>query len=278
MRTPITAIEIDDLPDKRNPVFSICTLVTDKQRYDDMLASFHAAGFTDEDCEYLYIDNTALNKYDAYSGAHAFFNVARGQYIILCHQDLLLHDHKRDRLEDIIEEMDQIDPDWALLGNAGGIAPGKLAVRITDHFYGNNVTIGTLPARVYSLDENFIVIKREANITISKNLFGFHFYGTDLCLLADIIGYSAYVVDFHLHHICGDSARNVGIKFDESSPLSFNNLRKGLIAKYQNALAPRWLQTTCTMMFLSGSRLRNLLSNHKQAFSLQKRLHRWFRR
>ncbi len=270
------AIDIDKHPVKFDKKFSICTLVTDKMQYSDMLNSFQMAGFSSDDCEFIYINNSVKNKYDAYSGIRALMNTARGEFIILCHQDILLHDDKRSDLDKIIMDMDCYDPAWALLGNAGGIAPGDLAVRITDHFYGDNFSKGILPARVYSLDEDFMVVKSEARIGVSKDMIGFHFYGTDLCLIADVMGYSAYVVDFHLHHVCGESARNVGVKADESSPLTFNNLRIKFIKKYQRAFRVRWIQTTCTIMYLSGSKFYNKILNHKHIFSVRKRIHRWF--
>jgi len=271
------AIELDSL-DSENPLlFSIFTLVTNKEQYQEMLNSYQEAGFNGTNTEFLYTDNSETNKHDAFTGTRRFFNVAKGKYLILSHQDILLHDHKLPQLQQVISEMDQYDPDWAILGNAGGIAPGKLAVRITDYPYGENITIGKLPAKVSCVDGNFMLIKREANIGLSRELQGFHFYDIDLCLLADIMGYSTYVVNFHLHHAGGESVRNVGKKADESSPFTFNNQRKKFILKYQRALVPRWMQTTCTMMHLSGSKLRNQLLNHKHIFSIQKRIHRWFK-
>ncbi|MCW9023539.1 MAG: hypothetical protein OQK73_02545 [Gammaproteobacteria bacterium] len=277
MNTFSPAVEIDSIKEKNTPSFSVFSLVTDHEQYRDMLKSYLEAGFTIENTEFFYVDNSNTNKHDAYTGTRNFFNIARGKYLILSHQDILLHDHKRPQLEQVITEMDQLDPNWAILGNAGGIVPGKLAVRITDYPYGENVTIGNLPAKVTCVDGNFMLIKREAHIGLSRDLRGFHFYDIDLCLLADIMGYSSYVVDFHLHHAGGESVRGVGKKADESSPFTFNNLRKSFIKKYQRAFAPRWIQTTCTMMHISGSRLRNQLLNHKHIFSVQKRIHRWFK-
>ena len=56
---------------------------------------------------------------------------------------------------------------------------------------------GELPAKVHTLDENFIVVRRAANLSLSHDLDGFHLYGTDLCLIADVLGGNRYVIDFH---------------------------------------------------------------------------------
>ena len=51
-----------------------------------MIESFERAGFCEPDCEFLYLDNTQHNEFDSYSGNNLFLNIARGQFIILCHQ------------------------------------------------------------------------------------------------------------------------------------------------------------------------------------------------
>lgn len=46
--------------------FTICTLVTRKTEYEEMLQSFLAKGFDTQTCEYLYIDNSEQSTFDAY--------------------------------------------------------------------------------------------------------------------------------------------------------------------------------------------------------------------
>jgi len=232
--------------------YSICTLVTRKQQYGEMIASFRSGGFLEPSCEYLYLDNSAENSWDAYRGYNLFLNVARGKYIILCHQDILLLADGRRRLDEIIAELDRLDPNWGLLGNAGGYRPGQLALRISDP-RGPDQRVGELPARVRSLDENFIVVRRSANLALSRDLSGFHFYGTDLCMIGDLLGYTAYVVDFHLLHKGGGICDAV-----------FYQAYDDIAGKYRRAFRPRYVQTTCATLFVSGSRvLQFLLSRAK---------------
>ena len=117
MTFEIIPVEIDRI--KRNKLFSICTLVTDKIEYKKMLNSFINAGFTKKNCEYLYIDNTLNNKYDAYQGLNTFLNLSVGRYIILCHQDILIKYNNKNDLLSRIKELEIIDPNWGVLGNAG---------------------------------------------------------------------------------------------------------------------------------------------------------------
>jgi hypothetical protein len=66
-----------------------------------------------------------------------------------------------------------------------------------------NVYGGPFPVQAVSLDENWLLVKRAANLALSRNLHGFHHYGVELCLNAAILGWSTYVVDFFLRHHSG---------------------------------------------------------------------------
>lgn len=227
--------------------YTIATLVNDCAQYRDMRRSFEAGGFTWPDCEYLQVDNTGAAQTCAYSGLNRMLDEARGEIVILCHQDVRLLADGRAQLDARLAELEAIDPAWALAGNAGGIAPGRLAIRITDP-HGADRHVGDLPARVTSLDENFIVVKRAARVGFSRDLSGFHFYGADICLVASLLGYTAYVIDFHLRHL---SPGNKGRDFRAAEAL--------FRAKWSRALRPRWMQTTCSLLKLAGNPVQRVL-------------------
>ncbi|WP_316977567.1 glycosyltransferase family protein [Shumkonia mesophila] len=250
--------------------YSICTLVNKEAEYDAMVRSFMANGFREPDCEFLYLDNTTTNRFDGFSGCNLFLNSARGDYVILCHQDVQLLEDGIERLNGIIAELDRAHPDWGLFGNAGARADGTLAIRISDPFSVSperGTDWGPFPAEVQSLDENFIVVKRAANLAVSGDLGGFHLFGTDLCLNARSLGYRAFVVNFLLRH---KSPGNVNA--------DFRRIEKALIDKYANAWKPRWVTTTCTLVFLSGWRWLNRIGNSRvvlrQMLNLRKRRRR----
>lgn len=235
---------------RESPIsYSICTIVSRPHEYAEMIESFRHHGFREPDCEFLYLDNSESNTFDAYAGYNLFLNVARGAYVILCHQDILLIEDGRAKLDAIIQELTKQDLYWAACGNAGAEHPGRLALRISDP-HGGDQRIGNFPAKVQSLDENFIVVRKLANLSLSRDLEGFHFYGTDICLIADTLGWTCYVVDFHLRH-----------KSPGSKDRSFFDIRDAMIKKYQRALRSRWIATTNTTFFLSGnSALARILS------------------
>lgn len=220
--------------------YSICTLVTRPSQYAEMLESFRARGFAGPDVEYIYLDNAKSNQYDAYSGINLFLSIARGKYIIVCHQDILLLDDDMKALDAVLADLESKDPNWAVCGNAGGIHPGRLALRISDP-YGEDSRTDNYPVRVDSLDENFIVIRRDANLSLSRDLTGFHMYGADICIIADVLGWTSYVVDFHLRHL------SPGTK-----DRTLMESRAALIRKYSRAFRPRWVTTTC-VSFLLGA-------------------------
>jgi hypothetical protein len=228
-------------PDLGEIRFTIGTLVTDHRAYCEMTASFEAGGFSSDCCEYLFIDNSGATKTSASDGLRLLLDEARGVYVVLCHQDVRLLADGRAMLERRLAELDDIDPNWALAGNAGGVRPGVLALRITDP-HGCDRRVGGLPERVSSLDENFILVKRRARIGLSRDLTGFHLYGADLCLVADLLGYNAYVIDFHLEHL--SAGKKDG---------AYRAAEAAFAAKWSRALRSRWIQTTCSLIGVAGN-------------------------
>ncbi|MEQ1652129.1 MAG: hypothetical protein ABL897_06560 [Hyphomicrobium sp.] len=234
-----------EAPLSAEPRYTIGTLVTDRAQYAAMLASFRAGGFSDANCEYIFIDNTGPLQTDAYRGLNALLNAAHAPTVILCHQDVRLLSDGRAALDLRLSDLAKRDSNWALAGNAGGVAAGRLALCISDP-HGKDQRIGAFPERVVSLDENFIVVRRDARVGFSADLSGFHFYGADICLHASQMGYTAYVIDFHLEHLSPG-------KKDKSFAVAEEAFR----AKWSRALTPRWVQTTCSLIHLAGGPVSN---------------------
>jgi hypothetical protein len=240
--------------------YAICTLVTNWDEYGRMLESFIAAGFTTDDCEYRYADNTNGNSFDAYQGINQFLQNADAKYIIICHQDILLKFDKRGNLECRLSDLDAVDNDWAVVGNAGTNNLYLESMKIT-HADMICVEKGVLPSKARSLDENFLLMKKSANLALSGDLSGFHMYGTDLCLIAECLGYSAYVIEFNLLHLSKG-------KIDAS----FYELSDKLQEKYSNFFRGRYIKTTVTRFYLGSNNVWRSIMN----FSLIKSMVRLF--
>lgn len=193
----------DDVP--KGPDFSVCSLVQSEERYARLIASFARSGFTEENTQFLAADNRSANRFDGYSWQKAMLAEARGRYVIYCHDDIELMDQGHGALLTALNELSHLDPNWLLAGIAGGrYRPQKhhrpmVTLRISD-IYGENRRQGSAPGRVETLDECFILMRRARPVIGSYDLAGFHYYGPDLCLQAELLGGSAYVLDFHLRH------------------------------------------------------------------------------
>jgi hypothetical protein len=225
--------------------FSICTLVTNKQEYNQMQQSFISCGFTD-DCEYLMIDNSQGNVHDAYSAIRYFLNTAKGKYVIVVHQDVLCVDTAT-HLKNCLLTLTQKDDKWAICGNAG--AKGYHQEIMYINTSGRIETTQNLPCKVNSLDENLLIIDAQKRLTISADFGGFHFYGTDLCIIADFLGYTSYVIPFMVNHLSSGNLKDM------------EKYRKPFINTYAKKLQGRYIQTTCTKFYLSNSSFKNKLYN-----------------
>jgi|KBSSwiS6_1023812.scaffolds.fasta_scaffold27292_2 hypothetical protein len=240
-------------------LFSICTMVNNMREYEEMKKSFEQCGFT-ENCEYLIADNTSGNQFSAYEAIAVFLKQSSAQYIILVHQDVRCIDNQ-EILVGCLNRLTHQDKRWALCGNAGCRGYHK------EIFYLNNagkekITQG-LPARVTSLDENLLIINRNTNLTLSADLTGFHLYGTDLCLTADFLGYTCYVIPFMVEHLSLGNVKE--LKMHQGT----------FIRQYGKKLRNRFIKTTCTKFYLSNSVWKNTLFNNKLVFSFIKMLQRF---
>jgi hypothetical protein len=257
-------ISLADEPVREQPLFSICTLMTRPEQYDRMLTSFEKYGFVGEQVEYLYIDNSSGNSCSAAVGLNRMINASRGRYLLLCHQDIELLEDGYDVLLARLEELEKLDSNWALAGNSGARGYNELIMHISDHEK-NELQMGTLPAAVDSIDENFMVLKKSALLGFSLDLPGYHLYGADICLHARMRGMTTYVIDFYLRHHSGGTLDQV-----------FWRQARWFEEKYRHLFRTQWLSTTCTQMALSHSRLRQQLM--RQSRPWRRRLNKLKRR
>jgi hypothetical protein len=227
--------------------FSVCSLVADQTKYDRLLASFARLGFTPENTEFLAADNRNGNVFDGYTWTKTLLAHARGRYVIFCHDDVELIEDGYDALLGWTDWLDRHDPSWLLAGVAGGIyKPGgfkhrQLALHISD-INGADRRRGTVPGRVETLDECFILMRRTRPVISSYDLNGFHYYGPDICLQAELLGGSSYAIDFHLwHHGQGQKGR------------PFRQLRRRFAGKYQHFFPGRILNCTTGPVILGAA-------------------------
>lgn len=237
-------------PSESQAKYSICTMVTSWTEYEEFLASFRKHGFGEYDCELLTLDNSDGNRADAYVAVNEFLQAATAPYLIIVHQDVLLIEDDRAKLDQLLKQLTQQDDRWGLCGNAGFTEDGWPVFNLSHPFNESDVRGGPYPAKVVSLDENLIIVRRECNLAASADLGGFHHYGADLCTIADILGWSTYVIDFFLHHKSGGTVDEV---YDRS--------RIAITRKYARALRPRWIHlVTSRPFFIAGRGIEETLA------------------
>jgi hypothetical protein len=241
MQNSFTKVQIEK---EYSQDFCICTIVTNIAEYEIMKHSFEATGFTNS-CNYLIADNTNNNVFDAYQAIRRFLQESNAKYTIVVHQDVRCKDAKID-LEHCLAELTKKDNAWAICGNAGGIDYKNMVYHI--HNIEVRKTKG-LPIKVFSLDENFLVFNTAKQLSISANINGFHFYGTDLCIIADLLGYSSYVIPFMVEHLSKGNLKDLELH------------KTNFILKYGYKLRSRFMQTSCDKFFLGNSVSQNKLYN-----------------
>ena len=243
---------------KYQKVFSICTIVKNREEYRSMKESFIEKGFSSQ-CEYLVADNADKNNFDAYTAIRRFLQDAVGRYIIIVHQDVRCIDNI-DKLLSSLDELEAKDAKWAICGNAGGNGYKNIILNLDNN--GKLCKSDNMPARVTSLDENLLIIKADSHLTISGNIKSFHLYGTDMCIIADFLGYSCYIIDFMVTHLSLGNLKEL----EEYKP--------AFIAAYGHKFRERFIQTSCTKFYLGPTPAKNKLYNSKFVFFWVKAINR----
>ena len=230
--------------------FCICTIVNNEAEYNLMKQSFETSGFTG-DCQYLIADNTAANNFDAYSALRRFLQESDAIYTVIVHQDVRCED-KRNVLDKCLQSLNVKDPSWAVCGNAGAADYKKIIYHL--NVAGHKRKSSDLPKRVYALDENLLIIKTETLVSVSADIRNFHFYGTDICIIADILGYSSYVIPFMVKHLSKGNLEDMELQ------------KPAFVTAYGYKLRSRFIQTTCTNFYLGKFKIENKFLNSKPIF------------
>jgi hypothetical protein len=219
------------------PIF---TFVTDRDGYSQMRHSFELAGFTPEQASFTELTGTGQSgEPEPYSTITRLVADLSEPFFILCHQDLRLDQgHRIDDLIGAVRDLEERDDRWAVAGNAGGTKALRVVRSLADPHGGPTDT--RFPARVHSLDENFLVIRTGTELSCSPQLSGFHLYGTDLCLNALDQGRQPYVIDFRVRHL-SRGTRDAG----------YARARDRLVAHWGSRFVACYVRTTIEVLFLS---------------------------
>jgi hypothetical protein len=128
-------------------------------------------------------------------------DVTSAAVVVFAHQDVYLPASWPQRLEKAIEQVEKIEPEWAVLGPIGIAVGGKTAGRAW--CAANRGLVGEAiqaPVPVQSLDEIVLVVRRGSRLRFDESLPSFHLYGTDIVQQARSAGFGAFAVDIPVVH------------------------------------------------------------------------------
>ena len=150
----------------------------------------------------IVIKRNAPSAAMAYNAAMA---ECTGDVVVFAHQDVFLPTGWAKKLSHGIERLTERDPQWGVAGVYGVTTYGKGAGYVYStglrRFVGRPLSE---PIQVRSLDEMLLILRRSADLRFDERLPGFHLYGTDICLEAEVQGMRNYALPcFALHNSCG---------------------------------------------------------------------------
>ena len=121
--------------------------------------------------------------------------------IVFAHQDIVFPEAWLTDLERALDSLKETDPRWGVLGCYGQ----TLHDGGRGHVYSGGLNIlgkpFDRPARIQTLDEIVLILRKSTGLKFDEQLPHFHFYGTDICMIAASHGLSSYAISaFCIHN------------------------------------------------------------------------------
>ncbi len=139
-----------------------------------------------------------------YDSASNAYNAGLAQslhdLVICCHQDVFFPLKWISDLKRAIDQLEEADPNWGVIGCYGVTAKGHHVGHLYSHGWGYLGKPFDMPIEVQTLDEVILIIKKSTGLRFDEGLPHFHLYGTDLCLQAQQMGLKCYAVSAFCVH------------------------------------------------------------------------------
>jgi GT2 family glycosyltransferase len=137
----------------------------------------------------------------AAAGLNRGLELAGNDWVVCVHQDVYLPEGWPQRFR---QQLQQTEAIWGRIGVLGvyGVAISEGNCRRAGHVVDRYQLLREptpLPARVDTLDELLLVVRKDAGLHFDERL-GFHFYGADICQQARERGWQAVAVDALCFH------------------------------------------------------------------------------
>jgi hypothetical protein len=120
---------------------------------------------------------------------------ARGEIVVLAHQDVYLPEGWIHKLGQTLDILQNVDPNWGVLGLFGtepnGTGQGYIYSTGLMSILG-----GSFPGvrQVETLDEALLIVRLSSGLRFDDKLPGYHLYGADICLQARSRGMKSYAI------------------------------------------------------------------------------------
>lgn len=142
---------------------------------------------------------------------------ARYEIIVVVHEDVYLYDKWQNDFCQALFLLEKYDPDWAVLGCAGIDHSGSAIGNWHDpHGVTNTFSKGQRFARVVTLDEHLLVIRKSMDVRFDPDIPGIHGLGVDLLHSTAERKLNSYVINAPSWHKYKD-ANGVQIKTSKES-------------------------------------------------------------
>ncbi|TAM76071.1 hypothetical protein EPN44_06480 [bacterium] len=144
------------------------------------------------------------NPASATSGLNQGLERAEHGIVAFVHHDVYLPSWWESQLEGTLQNLDQRDPEWGVLGCAGARLDGA-RLQYTGSLFDGTARRRwgfpwNLPADVDTLDELLLIIRRESGLRFDETLSGFHAYGAQISLSARARGLRNYAALAECEH------------------------------------------------------------------------------
>jgi hypothetical protein len=161
---------------------------------DNFLSSPGLAGFRDH--EVLVQENFP-------SASLAFNDAIRrssNDLMAFVHQDVILPASWAAQLYRVIAHLNQIDPNWGVLGCWGATRDANFFGHIHSNGLGILGRAFDQPVSVQTLDETVLILQKSGGLRFDDKLPFFHLHGSDICLEAARRGRRSYAISAFCTH------------------------------------------------------------------------------
>jgi hypothetical protein len=186
-------------------------IATSEEHVIDLLKSADSCGFDESMFTILWNDHT--NLYEPYSVINSILEHSKFDFEILCHQDIrFVPEYGASKLKEMLLSMNE---NVSVYGLAGVSKQCEWYCCVIDEtvWPEGDVTFISNVVGVTHVDECFICFSTRNRTEMSKELSGFHCYGTDACLNALASGYQTALIPFKIRHL---STGDFGTDFHNS--------------------------------------------------------------